>query len=177
MPRCPAGPGRAARSRYGGPGTHRVPGPLYAVSPDGVVRRGPSGRLTATIGRDPRLSDETRKAVAGVLVEGFGTILGWVQLALTVYAVLAFADAAVRREDAYRAADKKTKPFWLIVLGLSALATYFMPLLSFLPVIAMIAVVVYTVDVRPALRAITGGGGRRAGGSSSDGPYGPFNGR
>jgi hypothetical protein len=36
---------------------------------------------------------------------------------------------------------------------------------------------VYIVDVRPALRSLPGGGkGRTRGGSSSDGPYGPYNG-
>jgi hypothetical protein len=55
--------------------------------------------------------------------------------------------------------------------------------LSFLPVIGLVAVIVYMVDVRPAVRQISGGGSRtrgrlrrRGGGSSSDGPYGPYNG-
>src|SRR5690606_26080890 len=48
-------------------------------------------------------------------------------------------------------------------------------ILSFLPIIGLIATIVYMVDVRPALRGISGGG-RKYGGSSSDGPYGPYNG-
>lgn len=113
-----------------------------------------------------------------MLVQGFNSVLGWVQLALALFAAFAFVDAALRREDAYRAADKKTKPFWLIILGLAAVVAYFMPLLSFLPIIGVIATIVYMVDVRPAVRGIAGGGGggRRGGGSSSDGPYGPFRG-
>ncbi len=112
-----------------------------------------------------------------MLVQGFNSILGWVGIAFTLFAVFAFVDAATRREDAYRAAGKKTKPFWLIVLGASALVSYFLPLLSFLPIIGVIATIVYMVDVRPAVREIAGGAGRRrGGGSSSDGPYGPFNG-
>jgi hypothetical protein len=112
--------------------------------------------------------------VGGVLVTGFYNLLGWVSIALLVFTVFAFIDAAIHREDAYRAADKKTKPFWLIVLGVAAAIIGILPILSFLPIIALIAVIVYTVDVRPALRNVTGkgGGGRR--GSSSDGPYGPF---
>lgn len=111
----------------------------------------------------------------GLLVTGFYSVLFWVQMALAALAVLALADAALRRGDAYVAADKKTKPFWLVILALGALVVAFVPLLSFLPIIGIIATIVYMVDVRPALRAITGGVPRR-GGSSSDGPYGPYNG-
>jgi hypothetical protein len=50
-------------------------------------------------------------------------------------------------------------------------------IISFLPIIGLVAVIVYTVDVRPKLREVSGKGGprRRGGGSSSDGPYGPYN--
>lgn len=111
----------------------------------------------------------------GLLVAGFYSVLFWVQMALAVFAVFAFADAATRRRDAFVAADKKTKPFWLIILALGALIVAFVPLLSFLPIIGIIATIVYMVDVRPAIRAITGGAARGRG-SSSDGPYGPYNG-
>ncbi|WP_185994021.1 DUF2516 family protein [Streptomyces sp. NBC_01525] len=112
-----------------------------------------------------------------MLVYGFQSLLGWAQLALGVYAAVMLIDAAVRRDDAYRAADKQTKPMWLIFLALATLLLFVMPLMSFLPIIGVIAVIVYTVDVRPALRHATGGGGGpRRGGSSSDGPYGPYNG-
>ncbi|WP_432038194.1 DUF2516 family protein [Streptomyces cucumeris] len=113
-----------------------------------------------------------------MLVQGFGEVLGWVSLGLLVFSLFAFVDSAFRREDAYRAADKQTKPFWLIILGLAAAVNFFMGILSFLPIIGLIATIVYIVDVRPALRQVSGGGGRwnRGRGSSSDGPYGPFNG-
>jgi hypothetical protein len=114
--------------------------------------------------------------VRGVLVYGFQSLLGWAQLALGIYAAVMLIDAAVRRDDAYRAADKQTKPMWLLFLALATLLLFVMPLMSFLPIIGVIAVIVYTVDVRPALRHATGGGGPRRGGSSSDGPYGPYNG-
>lgn len=111
-----------------------------------------------------------------MLVVGFYSVLFWVQMALAVFGLSAFADAAVRRADAYPAADKKTKPFWLVILALGTLVIAFAPLLSFLPIIGVIATIVYMVDVRPALRAMTGGVPRGRG-SSSDGPYGPYNGR
>lgn len=118
----------------------------------------------------------TDKAVDGVLITGFFGVLALLSWGLFLFALFAFIDSAIRREDAYRAADKKTKPFWLIVLGLSAVVMKFFSIFSFLPVIGLVAVIVYMVDVRPALKQISGGGrgGRRGGGSSSDGPYGPF---
>jgi hypothetical protein len=110
-----------------------------------------------------------------VLMQGFANFMWLLSLALIVFSGFALIDAAVRREDAYRAADKKTKPFWLVILGLAFVVNLIFNVLSFLPIIGLIATIVYMVDVRPALRQITGGGGRR-GGSSSDGPYGPYNG-
>ncbi|MFF3948925.1 DUF2516 family protein [Streptomyces sp. NPDC001902] len=108
-----------------------------------------------------------------MLVQGFYNLLGWISIALLVFALFALVDAAIRREDAYRAADKKTKPFWLIILAVAAALIAILPIMSFLPVIGLIAVIVYTVDVRPALKQVSGPR-RRGGGSSSDGPYGPF---
>jgi multisubunit Na+/H+ antiporter MnhG subunit len=84
----------------------------------------------------------------------------WLMLVLTLlgFAVLAwaFVDAVVRRPDAYVAADKLTKPAWLIILGI-ALAAYMLiwnPL-NFLTIIGLVAAIVYLVDARPAMRALT----------------------
>lgn len=112
-----------------------------------------------------------------MLVQGFNEVLGWLSLALIAFSLFAFVDSAMRREDAYRAAGKQTKPFWLIVLGLATMVSLIFGIMSFLPIIGLIATIVYMVDVRPALRQVSGGrGGGRRGGSSSDGPYGPYNG-
>ncbi|MEU7135397.1 DUF2516 family protein [Streptomyces sp. NPDC046261] len=112
-----------------------------------------------------------------MLVEGFGEVLSWVSIGLLVFSAVALVDAAVRREDAYRAADKQSKGFWLIILAIAVAVNLFFGILAFLPVLGLIATIVYMVDVRPALRQVTGRGGpRRRGGSSSDGPYGPYNG-
>ncbi|GAA4777362.1 MULTISPECIES: DUF2516 family protein [Streptomyces] len=99
------------------------------------------------------------------------------RLVFIVTAVTALVMAAVAREDAYRAAGKKTKSFWLIVLGL-AVAVNVVPFFSMLllSIAGLIASIVFFVDVRPALREVSGGGRRSGGGSSSDGPYGPWNG-
>lgn len=112
-----------------------------------------------------------------MLVQGFNQLLGWLSLALFVFSLFAFIDSAIRQEDAYRAAGKQTKPFWLIILGLATVVSFIFDIMSFLPIIGLIATIVYVVDVRPAVKQISGGGrGGRRGGSSSDGPYGPYDG-
>ncbi|WP_351229967.1 DUF2516 family protein [Streptomyces sp. NPDC002133] len=106
---------------------------------------------------------------------GFESLL-WLVLGLVmlVLAVAALVMAALAREDAYRAADKQTKMLWLILLGVTVAVDLFLQML-FLQIAGLIATIVFLVDVRPALQQVSGGRGRR-GGSSSDGPYGPYNG-
>jgi hypothetical protein len=114
-----------------------------------------------------------------MLFAGFqATVIGLITVVLLALSLFAFVDAALRREDAYRATDKQNKPFWLIILGLTVVVNL-LPMFFLLQIIGLIATIVYIVDVRPAIKAITGNGrgGPRRRGSSSDGPYGPFNGR
>jgi hypothetical protein len=89
--------------------------------------------------------------------------------------VVALVMAAIAREDAYRAADKQNKMFWMIILGVTVAVNLVVPYL-FLQLAGLVATIVFFVDVRPALRQVSGGGRGRRGGSSSDGPYGPYNG-
>jgi formate-dependent nitrite reductase membrane component NrfD len=118
----------------------------------------------------------------GVLMDWFSNVLGWLMLALLVFKVFVFIDAAFRRADAYRAVDKQTKPFWLIVLGLAvAVSLFAVPGLGqMLSLIGLVAAIVYMVDVRPRIRAISPQrrGGKRLGGKKDDrsnmGPYGPW---
>ncbi|MDQ0942492.1 DUF2516 family protein [Streptomyces sp. V1I1] len=95
-------------------------------------------------------------------------------LVFLVSSVTALVMAALAREDAYRAADKQKKSFWLIILGVTVALNVFVSVL-FLSIAGLIATIVFFVDVRPALKQVSGGG-RKGGGSSSDGPYGPYNG-
>lgn len=113
-----------------------------------------------------------------MLMQGFNSVLELITVAVLALAVFAFIDSALRREDAYRAADKQTKPMWMIILGITVLVNLLVPMVL-LQIIGLIATIVYIVDVRPAVKQVSGGrprGPRRKGGSSSDGPYGPFNG-
>ena len=70
---------------------------------------------------------------------------------------------------------EETKPIE-VSRRIEAAANLIFNILSFLPIIGLVATIVYMVDVRPALRGLPGGGRSRRGGSSSDGPYGPYNG-
>ncbi|MFF3782822.1 DUF2516 family protein [Streptomyces sp. NPDC001933] len=111
-----------------------------------------------------------------MLLTGFSTFVLLLYVAMMVLAVVALVMAAMAREDAYPAADKQKKSFWLIILGIAVavnLLSLYMSVL-FLQLAGVVASIVFLVDVRPALRAVSGGG--RRGGSSSDGPYGPYNG-
>ncbi|MFI7299686.1 DUF2516 family protein [Streptomyces sp. NPDC050121] len=108
---------------------------------------------------------------------GFAGLVWVLYLAMLVLAVVALVMAALFRDDAYRAADKQNKGFWLIILGIAVAVNLLVPML-FLQLAGLVATIVFFVDVRPALQQVGGGGGRgrRRGGSSSDGPYGPYNG-
>ena len=69
-------------------------------------------------------------------------------------ALYAFVHAAMQRSDAYTAADKLTKPVWLVILGVAVPLT--MLLSAFGAAIAACAAGVYLVDVRPKLLEIQG---------------------
>jgi hypothetical protein len=105
----------------------------------------------------------------GHLFAAQNVVLLLLSLAAFALQVFALVDAARHRPDAYAAAGKLTKNKWLIILGV-ATAVGFVSLasspLGFLNIIAVVAAIVYLVDVRPALQAVTGRGG------SSGGPYG-----
>jgi len=75
--------------------------------------------------------------------------------------LFAFVHALLQRADAYSAADRKTKPVWMLITGGATLA---MALFSVMGpgmifwVPAMAAALVYIVDVRPKLIEVQRGG-------------------
>jgi asparagine N-glycosylation enzyme membrane subunit Stt3 len=85
-----------------------------------------------------------------------GLLMTVITLALFAVQAWAFVDAVSHRPEAYVAADKQTKPMWLIILGIALVAHMLMwnPL-SFLNLIGAVAAIVYLVDARPALRSLT----------------------
>jgi hypothetical protein len=87
------------------------------------------------------------QGVAGLVL----TVLSWAVIATTVYA---FVHAAMQRQDAYTAADKLTKPVWLVILGLAGLLSWVLGVTG--TVIAAVAAGVYLADVRPKLLEVQG---------------------
>ena len=79
-------------------------------------------------------------------------VLYYGTLALTVWALV---DALIRPASGYVAAGKLTKPAWVGITALAAAVIFlFRTPLSFLGLPAVIAAVVYLVDVRPAVRGL-----------------------
>ncbi|HZX99217.1 MAG TPA: DUF2516 family protein [Dermatophilaceae bacterium] len=102
----------------------------------------------------------------------FGSIQSLILFAFGVAAlglsVFGLVDALRHRPDAFTAAGKRTKNFWLVVLGVAVALSLVSVYSAFsLPwIIAVVGAGVYAADVRPALRRVMGRG------SSNNGPYG-----
>jgi hypothetical protein len=84
-----------------------------------------------------------------------GTIGLIVFFVLLVVKIFAFGSALTYSSRAYEAADKLTKPAWLIILGLAVALTFVPVGGAILNLAAIIAALVYLLDVRPALAGLT----------------------
>lgn len=100
-------------------------------------------------------------------------VQSWIVLALSVIALgveaWALVDCIRRPSNAFEAAGKRTKNFWLLITIVAVLIG-FIALNAFPGFIALIGVIaagVYLADVRPALDQVMGRG-------RADGPYGPW---
>lgn len=91
------------------------------------------------------------------------TLDRWVYLILYLLAIpvglFTFIHAALQRADAYTATDKLTKPAWMgITGGATAVLVLFRPDLWLLFwLIGLVAVLVYLVDVKPAVTEVQRG--------------------
>jgi hypothetical protein len=83
-----------------------------------------------------------------------GTVLFVLQIAVLATTVYAFVHAALQRPDAYTAAEKLTKPVWLVILGVGVLLALVLGITGV--AIAAVAAGVYLVDVRPKILEIQG---------------------
>ena len=83
------------------------------------------------------------------------TILWIGMLALQVWAL---ADCISRKTAAFSAANKLTKPTWLLLVTISLIITIVVPgpVTNLLAWIALIVSSVYLADVRPAVKEISG---------------------
>ena len=99
-----------------------------------------------------------------------GLALGALALGIQVWALI---DALLTRADAFVAADKRTKGFWVALTGVASAIGFFHLQQPFglFNLIAIVAAGVYLTDVRPAVAQLRGGRGRSG---SSRGPYGPW---
>ena len=111
------------------------------------------------------------------VTSGALTPLYWFFEVLSVAAlcveVWALVDAVRRPAPAFVAAGKQTKPLWLVILGVATViglwsSTLGGPnLVSLFPIVAFVAAAIYLTDVRPKVKEFKGG-------SSANGPYGPW---
>jgi Protein of unknown function (DUF2516) len=83
-----------------------------------------------------------------------GYVLFVLQIAVLATTVYALVHAALQRPDAYTAADKLTKPVWLVILGVGVLLALVLGITGV--AIAAVATGVYLVDVRPKILEIQG---------------------
>ncbi|WP_299952522.1 DUF2516 family protein [uncultured Modestobacter sp.] len=81
-------------------------------------------------------------------------VVFYATLALGVWA---FVDAVIRPAAGFVAAGKLTKPAWMAITGIATLVLLWQGPLSFLGLPAVIAAVVYLVDVRPSVRGLRRG--------------------
>jgi uncharacterized membrane-anchored protein len=64
-------------------------------------------------------------------------------------AAFALFHAARQRKDAFTAVDKLSKPIWLSILAVAFLVLLLFPAVQLFGIVAVVAVCVYLVDVRP----------------------------
>jgi hypothetical protein len=76
------------------------------------------------------------------------------QIAVLLTTVYAFVHAALQRPDAYTAAEKLTKPVWLVILAVGVLLALVLGITGV--AISAVAAGVYLVDVRPKILEIQG---------------------
>ncbi|WP_158886596.1 DUF2516 family protein [Amycolatopsis anabasis] len=89
----------------------------------------------------------------------------WICVAIdwagTIAGLCAFVHAILQRADAFTAADRKTKPIWLAITGGSTIVLGFAGFYGagmIFWLAALVAVLVYLVDVRPKLIEVQRGG-------------------
>ncbi len=81
-------------------------------------------------------------------------ITGVLSLLLLVGNVIALVHVIKTRPDAFVAASKQSKKFWLWLIIGSLVVTQIFGLFSMFGIVGIIAVIVYLVDVKPAINEI-----------------------
>lgn len=105
------------------------------------------------------------------LYEAQNLLQAAIGLGVLAMMVWALVDCARTRPDAFPAAGKRTKTFWLALTGAATAVGFIFVLQPFnlFNLAAVVAAAVYHADVKPAVRALRG---QRPG--THMGPYGPW---
>jgi hypothetical protein len=90
-------------------------------------------------------------------------------LALLVAKAVAFIESLRYSNAQFVSAGKQTRTLWLVLTGLSVAFHLISGPLNFINIAGTIVSTIFLVDVRPALRHVSGRGG-----GGSYGPYGPY---
>jgi hypothetical protein len=108
------------------------------------------------------------------LVNAQGVVFFALGVLAFVTQLVALVDASRHRPDAFVAAGKMTKQRWVLILAIAAAIGFvsfngrFLNPLNFLNIISFVAAAVYLVDVKPALRQVSG---RGRGSRGASGPW------
>jgi len=93
-----------------------------------------------------------------------GIDTGLASLVMTALRLLALGAAAFaliqavrQRKDAFTAVDKLSKPIWLGILAVATVVLLLLPVVGLFGIVAVVAVCVYLVDVRPRVDEIQRG--------------------
>ncbi len=81
-------------------------------------------------------------------------IVNVLAIALSLTAVVGFIDCLRQPKAGFDFINRLSKPLWLVILGVSAVAIYLQPI-GLLGMAGIVAVALYFADVRPKLRALT----------------------
>ncbi|QIG44665.1 DUF2516 family protein [Nocardioides anomalus] len=84
-----------------------------------------------------------------------GTVMLVVFFVLLAVKIFALGSSLLFSGEAYKAADKLTKPAWCIILGLGVVLQLIGSPIGILSIAFTIAAFVYLADVRPALAGLT----------------------
>jgi Protein of unknown function (DUF2516) len=104
----------------------------------------------------PQPAHSPTRTLVGVSGIGFlSFVIYWAAVAVGLWAVI---DCVTRPAGAFPAASKLTKPAWLAITAGATLLLFWSSVLGFFGIIAIVASIVYLVDVRPAVREVSGGG-------------------
>ena len=85
-------------------------------------------------------------------------LIAWAILLVQAWALI---DCAIRPTQAFPAAGKLTKPAWLGITAVALVLSFLFNPLGLFGIAALVAAIVYLVDVRPAVKEVSDGGGNR----------------